>query len=110
MQDALTESQTKKTLKRETDGQQYYDYELFGPVRGCVQHALMLLDANDTVAISLPALTCAKYSLQSLSYLASVTIRQGKVFAMFIKSPSKVCPCCNLLGTCPDRHRRWCNS
>ncbi len=32
-QDALTESAEKKTSTREVDGQQFYDYDVLGPVR-----------------------------------------------------------------------------
>ena len=33
LQDALVESTDKKTTTRDADGQQFYDYELYGPVR-----------------------------------------------------------------------------
>ena len=33
LQDALVESTDKKTTTRNADGQQFYDYELIGPVR-----------------------------------------------------------------------------
>ena len=33
LQDALVESTDKKTTTRDADGQQFYDYELIGPVR-----------------------------------------------------------------------------
>ena len=33
MQDALTESAEKRTSTREVDGQQFYDYDVLGPVR-----------------------------------------------------------------------------
>ena len=37
LQDALVESTDKKTTTRDADGQQFYDYELYGPVRLPVQ-------------------------------------------------------------------------
>lgn len=57
---------------RTKDGQQYFDVEIDSPVR-----------------VVCGAARVASSDTQDVTYLSSITVAQGKVYAMFVKSPTK---------------------
>ena len=92
LQDALVESTEKKTTTREADGQQFYDYELVGPV-GPTSELPGAAHPGPSKGTSMRAwiLTMGgALCMQTNNYLATVTLKQGKVYAFFVKSPAKV--------------------
>ena len=52
MQDAVTYAQEKSSNKRDTDGQTFYDYEIFGPVRQlmCIMPSAILNQSCNSLA------------------------------------------------------------
>ncbi len=66
---------------RNKDGQQYYDVEVDSPVRAC--------DDDDGVCLPTSHPPTHPLSTQDVTYLSSITVAGGKVYAMFVKSPTK---------------------
>ncbi len=84
------ESTDKKTTTRNADGQQFYDYELIGPVRHPLSVTLFSrCEAAWSIMPKMLIHACDR-CLQTNNYLATVTLKQGKVYAFFVRSPAKV--------------------
>ena len=83
----------KKNSSHEKDGEIFYDYEVTGAVSKHIhsshQVCTLPIKMEPSLIHSLfsSLMTCA---LQDLHYLASITLKSGKVFALFVKSPTKV--------------------
>ena len=93
LQDALVGATDKKNSSHEKDGEVFYDYEVTGAVSKHVHSSHHVgtsqIEMKHLLMYSLlsSVITCA---LQDLHYLASITLKSGKVFALFVKSPTKV--------------------
>lgn len=114
LQDALVGATDKKNGQHEKDGELFYDYEVTGAVSssslqhypgapaepikifvsdGCLimRGCSFLYCVSTTFDKDIAAVfDQSADSMQDLHYLASITLKSGKVFALFVKSPTKV--------------------
>lgn len=80
----------KKNSSHEKDGEVFYDYEVTGAVSNSSHQVVassIKMECSLVHSLFSSLTTCA---LQDLHYLASITLKSGKVFALFVKSPTKV--------------------
>lgn len=86
-QDCLVGATYKKSGKRDKDGQEFYDYELSSSVRHKHETIRMPIFA---AIYSRPASLQRCSILQDVTFLVSVSLKSGKVYALFVKAPVKV--------------------
>lgn len=103
LQDALVGATDKKNSQHEKDGELFYDYEVVGAVSRvrvnvwkcsllfwCFFAVCSCSAQPDEQQLSCDTYQVCRCNMQDLHYLASITLKSGKVFALFVKSPTKV--------------------